>query len=143
MARVSIDIPDQLPFSTELEVRITDINYGNHLANQAVMAIMHEARMRFLKHYGYSEMNLEGVSLIMSDSAIMFKGEAFYGEVLGIEVGPGNLERKGFDIFYRLYSLTSGRMVAIAKTGMVCFDYQKRRTQSLPPAFRQRFEPQP
>lgn len=140
MARIKLDIPDTLPFITEMAVRITDVNYGNHLANDALLGMLHEARMRFLKYYGYSEMNMEGVSMIMADSAIVYRGEAFFGDILQVSVGPADFSNKGFDFLYRMVCPQAQRQIALAKTGMVCFDYKTRKPQPLPQAFRERFE---
>jgi acyl-CoA thioesterase FadM len=140
MGRLRLSLPEHLPFATDLPVRITDINYGGHMANQALLGMMHEARMQFLHHYGYTELSLEGVSLIMADSAIVYLGEAFYGDDLRFELGPGDFSRRGFDLFYRMSCPERAQNIAHAKTAMVCFDYERRQVQSLPEAFRQRFE---
>ncbi|NDG84238.1 MAG: thioesterase, partial [Proteobacteria bacterium] len=62
MPRIKIDLPERFAFSTELSLRITDINYGGHLGNDAVLGLVHEARVRFLKHHGFSETEIGGVS---------------------------------------------------------------------------------
>jgi len=48
MARSRIDLPDSFPFGIDIPVRITDINYGGHLGNDAVLGLVHEARIAFL-----------------------------------------------------------------------------------------------
>jgi acyl-CoA thioester hydrolase len=47
MARVAIDLPEQFPFSAGIAVRISDINYGGHIGYDAIISLIHEARMRF------------------------------------------------------------------------------------------------
>ena len=37
MARVEIELPESFPSAVELEVRVSDLNYGNHLGNDAVL----------------------------------------------------------------------------------------------------------
>ena len=51
MARIKIDMPDNYLFSTTLDVRISDINYANHLSNDSVLSFVHESRVRFLRQY--------------------------------------------------------------------------------------------
>ena len=65
MARIRIEMPEQFPFSTQLPVRITDINYGGHGGNDAILGMIHERRMQYLRSLGYSEMEFEGVGMIM------------------------------------------------------------------------------
>ena len=132
MARIKLSLPENFSFSTQLPVRITDINYGNHLGNDAVLGLLHEARMQFLHSVDYSELNLAGVGMIMADVAIEFKAEAFYGEVLKAYVAAGEFTKIGFDIYYKLVKGETETVVALAKTGMVCFDYQKRKVAAVP-----------
>ena len=33
MGRVKLELPETFSFSTELTVRVTDLNYGGHLGN--------------------------------------------------------------------------------------------------------------
>jgi acyl-CoA thioesterase FadM len=56
MARIKLQLPQQFIFSTLIPVRITDINYGNHVGNDAILSLLHEARMQFLNKAGYTEL---------------------------------------------------------------------------------------
>ena len=134
MARIKIPQPSQYTFTTSLVVRITDINYGGHAGNDAILSMIHEARMRFLTHHGYSELDIAGVGMIMGDVAIEFKGELFYGETVNMHVTAGEFSRVGFDIFYKFEKETEGKTqtVVLAKTGMVCFNYSERKVVGVP-----------
>ena len=139
MARIKLDLPEHFPFATELRVRITDVNYGGHMGNDSLLGLLHEARVRFLGHCGFSELNICGIGLIMADSAIVYKSEAFPGEKLEIAVAVTDFNPYGCDFVYRVTEKTSGREVARAKTGIVFFDYARRKIQPVPPAFRELF----
>jgi acyl-CoA thioesterase FadM len=134
MARVKIKFPleNQL-FSCTISVRITDINYGNHLGNDSVLSIIHEARMQMLQHYGFTELNAGGNSLIMGDVMIAFRGEAFYGDVLTVKVYAEEVTERSFDLLYHIGTVRSGQTIEIAhaKTGMVCFDYHTRKVAEM------------
>lgn len=134
MARVKILLPDKFLFSTAIPLRITDVNYGGHVGNDSILSLIHEARMQFLKEFGLTEMEFGGVGLIMGDVAIEFKNEVFYGDALAIFVTITDFNRAGFDIFYKLIKLNNKKeeLVAIAKTGMVCFDYTKKKIAAVP-----------
>ncbi|MEI6508204.1 MAG: thioesterase family protein [Bacteroidota bacterium] len=139
MARIKLTLPDTFIFKTEIPVRISDINYGNHLSNDAFLTLMHEARMQFLKHFGYTEMNMAGVSLIMADAAIVFKKECFYGDVLIIEITAAEFGTRNFDLYYRFTKKATNELACEAKTGMVCFDYNERKTTEVPEVFKNLF----
>jgi len=136
MPRVKIQLPADFSFRTEIPVRITDVNYGGHVGNDAVLGIIHEARLRFLNHHGYSEMDLGGSGMIMADVAIEFKNEAFYGEEIIASVTASDFQRVSFDIYYILEKITGEKRltIAIAKTGMVCYDYNQKKISNLPEA---------
>jgi len=88
----------------QIPVRIADINYGNHVGNDAFVSIIHEARMQWLKQYGYTELKIEGVGLIMSDLTLEFKNESFYGDIVEVNLGAGEISRVGFELYYRLFA---------------------------------------
>lgn len=139
MARIKFDLPDKFHFSTEIPLRIGDINYGGHLGNDAVLSLVHEARVRFFRSRGWSELDIAGASIIMSDAAVMFKAEAFYGDVLVIDVAVGDMSDAGCDLLYRLTNKDNGKEIARVKTGIVFFDYKARRPSRMPEAFRKAF----
>lgn len=138
MARVKIDLPDKFIFSTNIEVRIGDVNYGGHVGNDSLLSIVHDARLKFLKHFGYTELELDGVSMIMADAALIYKGEAFYGEMLKIEISATDFHKYGFDLIYKITNEKTGKDVCIVKTGMLCFNYETRKIALLPNSTQQK-----
>ena len=140
MPRIKILIPEIFIYSTEMQIRITDINYGGHLGNDSLLSMIHEARVRFLNFLGYSESNVEGVGIIMIDSAIQYKSEGFYGDEILVEIAVNDFSGIGCDIVYRLTNKNSKKEIALAKTGIVFFDYAKRKTATVPPEFKKKIE---
>ena len=136
MARISIDIPKTFAFSTEIKLRISDINYGGHLAHDSILSLTHEARVRFLESLGYSEANIEGLGIILSDAALVYKSEAFYGQTLTIEIAVEEFSKYGCDFIYRLSDSETQKEVARVKTGIVFYDYEKREISRVPQQFK-------
>jgi acyl-CoA thioester hydrolase len=134
MARIKIALPDQFSFTCKIPIRISDINYGNHVGNDAILSIIHEARMQFFNHLGATELEFFGTGLIMADAAIEFKSELFYGDVLIIAVTITEITKIGFDIIYKLEkeSPAGNILAATAKTGMICFDYTAKKLMPVP-----------
>jgi acyl-CoA thioester hydrolase len=135
MARIKIDLPETFSFSTSFAVRITDLNYGAHVGNDTVLSFIHEARVRYLQSLGYSELNLEGVGLIMADAALVFKNEIYYGDELLISIRAVEFSRVGFDLIYKMEKKQADQppvLVAIVKTAMVCFNYDQKKVIPLP-----------
>ena len=140
MARLKIDAPEKYSFVTPFTVRITDLNYGSHVGNDKVLTFLHEARVRYLHSLGYSELDLEGVSLIMADAALIFKSEIYYGDDLLISIQTAECNRVGFDLIYKIEKKTTDQLsiVAIAKTALICYDYRMKKVAGLPDAARQK-----
>lgn len=134
MSRIQIDLPTAWLFQLRLTVRVGDINYGGHLGNDRVLGLAHEARVRWLAAIGLSEQDVGGPGLIMADAGLVFRGEAFLGDVLEISLGATEVRRSGFDLVCRMVRAGDGRDIALVKTGMVCFDYSLRRPARLPQA---------
>jgi len=134
MARIKIELPDNFAFTTHIPVRITDINYGGHAGNDAFLALIHEARMQFLKKCGYTELALAGIGLIMRDVGIEFKEELFYGDLVAISVCATEFTKASFEIYYKLERDINGqrKLVAAAKTGMVGYDYAGKKVAAIP-----------
>jgi acyl-CoA thioesterase FadM len=139
LARIHLDLPNNFDFSTELSIRVSDINYGGHLGHDTILSLTHEARVRMLSKHGFTEMNIDGPGLIISDVVIVYKSEAFYGETLKIEVASRDFSKYGCDFVYKITEKETGREVARAKTGIVFFDYEERKVVSVPERFKEIF----
>jgi acyl-CoA thioesterase FadM len=102
---------------------------GGHVGNDAILSIIHEARMQFFKHFGYTEMQFAGAGIILADAGIEFKTELFYGETLIAYVAAGEFSKVSFDVFYKLEKESQDKkvIVALAKTGVVCYDYENKK----------------
>ncbi len=133
MNRVKLLVPENKIFIAAVPVRITDINYGNHLGNDAFVSIIHEARMQWLHQYGYTELNIEGTGLILADLAVEFKNESYYGDIIEISIAVGEISRVSFELFYQLEAKRNDKAVllALAKTGMVCYDYKVKKITAI------------
>jgi acyl-CoA thioesterase FadM len=139
LARVEIELPQTFPFTTEIPIRIGDVNYGGHLGNDAVLSLAHEARVRLFARHGWTEMDVGGPGIIMVDAAVVYRAEGAWGMTLRVDVAVADLRTRGCDLVYRLSDSTSGKEIARAKTGIVFFDYAARRIVHVPEPFRTTF----
>jgi acyl-CoA thioester hydrolase len=137
MARIKLNIPAHKNFTIDIPVRITDINYGNHVGNDALVSIVHEVRMQWLGCNNYTELNIDGAALIMADLAVEYKAESFYGDTLIVSISISEITKVSFEIFYEITTIRNNKkiLIANAKTGMVCFDYEARKVTVIPSEF--------
>jgi acyl-CoA thioester hydrolase len=137
MARIKIDLPEQFSFSTNITLYLSHMNYGGHLDNALLLTVVSEARARFFQSLGYTELNVEGVGIIVADAALQYRSEAFHGEVMVVEMAAADFNQYGCDLVWRMREQVSQREVARGKTGIVFFDYAARQKAALPERFRQ------
>ncbi len=133
MARIKIELPPVKLTEIKIPVRITDLNYGNHVGNDAFVSIIHEARVQWLTQKGYSELNFANAALIMGDLFVEFKSESFYGDIISVSLFVGEISRVSFELYYQLTAERNGTTVLLAncKTTMICFDYTIKKPVSL------------
>jgi acyl-CoA thioester hydrolase len=134
MNRIKLTMPAIFSFSTELKIRITDLNYGGHVGNDSFLSLIQEARQQFLNKFGYAELDFEGYGLIQSDAAIEYRHELNYGDTVRISVQAVDFDKLGFDLYYLLEIINQAQPILAgkAKTGMICFDYANKKKISIP-----------
>lgn len=139
MARIRIDLPETFDFSTHIEIHISHINYGNHLDNALLLTLVSEARTRFFKSLGYSELDVDGAGIMVADAALQYVSEAHHGEVMTVRMAAGDFNKYGCDLLWQMCEQNSGREVARGKTGIVFVDYDTRTITPVPPGFAAHF----
>ena len=134
MPRLKIELQQKILTSVFIPVRITDINYGNHVGNNSIVEIIHEARVQFFNQHGFTELNIAGTGLIMSELSVEFKNESFYNDVLEIKIFSGEITHVSFELFYEISVNRGGQkiIIALSKTGMVCYNYEIKKVKPVP-----------
>ena len=123
------------PFSTIIPVRITDINYGNHLGHAATIGIFHQARVLFLNKNGFNELNIDSLGLIMVNISCSFKSEAFFNDQLIVHVGIGNFSKTKFEFLCEAVNQKNDKIVASSREEFAFFDYQNNKVCKMPEKF--------
>jgi len=134
--RIKLNPLDHYPQIYETTIEVTDLNYGNHLGNDAVVGIIHRARVHFMNHLGFSEKNLgDGkTGILLSDLVLNYTGEGFLFDALIVESGIGELGTKSFRMFHRI-TTRQNRPIALAETGIVAINLQTRKVVRIPESF--------
>lgn len=140
MARLKLEFPeDQFCFSTQLTVRVTDINAANHLGNDSMISMISEARARFLFEFGVQETEPDGTGIIVTDLATAYRAEAHARDQLLFEVGVMDFNKYGGDVTFRVTRPADGKLVAMAKQGFVFYNYRSAQVVPMPDDFRAKF----
>lgn len=136
MQRIKIDLPQKIIFTTEISVRVYDVNFAGHLSNDSILSMVHEARIMFLKNWGYSEVDTCGAGIIMFDAALQYKSQGYHGDILLFEVTVDNFIKNGCDFFFKITNKATGKEIARAKTGIAFYDYHSNKLVPVPQKFK-------
>jgi acyl-CoA thioester hydrolase len=124
------DNPQSYPYSIEIEVSFRDLDALGHVNNAVYLTYLETAletaRIKYLLDL-LELKRLEALPVIMAEATCVYKSPAFFGERLTVGVGVTRFGGKSFDMAYRIES-GDGRLVAIARTVQVMYDYDAAHT---------------
>lgn len=119
-------------FLYETTVRVGDLNYGNHLAHDRLITILHDARVSFLNKNHMSEIKIvDNIALILVNLNINYTKEAFLGDKLIIRLFNGEIRNTSFDITYKVENIQK-QDIATCSTKMVCVHMMTRKIYKIP-----------
>ncbi len=136
MPRIRLNPPERVVFTTCVDVRVTDLNYGKHLGHMELIGLLHHARAEFLDAHGMTEINVEGRTLLVVDLAVNYRSEAFFGQTLMIDIGMALEGSRGVEISYAVRDQATDVLVAVAQTGVVFADPEARSLVQVPQTLR-------
>ena len=118
------------------EVRVSDINYGGHMGNDRALAVFHDARINFLKHFGYSELNIgENVGVILKEADVKYFAEVFLHDELIVGVKIDKVEGIRWNLNYTATRVSDNKVVFSGNTLMISFNYETKKVSPIPRAF--------
>lgn len=127
-------------FETVMRVRHTEIGLGQHLTMESMVALLTEARSRFLFSKGVKEINSEYQGFIITNIATHFLSRAKAREELLFEIGVQNLHETGGDFIFKVSRMSDASDVAHAVMGFVVYDYRLNKEVPLTGALREAVE---
>lgn len=138
MACVKIPLPDKYIYSTEIPIRIDDINQGNHISHISFIIIMQEARTRFFQSF-FGKCRPDELGYILADLSIMYLRQGHYGQTLRVEIAITELTDKGFELIYKITDTKTGLELARAKTRSLGFNYGQQKVATIPSEIKEKF----
>lgn len=126
-------------FIAHLTIRVYDLNYGGHLANDRVLSLFHEARVQYLQALDVSESDIgNGVALTQTEAYVAYKGEGFLGDQLDISVWIDEFSRTRFRVNYTIVRQKDEKTIATGYTMLAAFDYAARKPKRIPEPFKEK-----
>lgn len=115
-------------YRQKFSLTIRDINYANHMDHLALLAYLHETRVRFLRSLGdFSELDIDGngSGLVVAELSCQYKSECFYGDEIEV---VQQLELSSPLRLFMNYLVYSGgtRLVASARIRVVFLNQSRK-----------------
>ena len=127
---------DKTIYSTELTILVSHLNYGNHMGYDSVLTLVQDARMRWLQEHDMTEADLgSAVGYLVVEAHVYYKAEAFFNDPIQINLYPENVKNRTFELFYEILNLNTNKVVALANTKQIFYDYTNAKVAKKPDNF--------
>jgi acyl-CoA thioester hydrolase len=120
------------------EVTFRDLDVFGHVNNAVYLTYIENARLGYLREALGVE-SLEDLLVILAKVRIDFRSRASLGEVLEIGARVTRIGTKSFDVDHEVRG-PDARLVAVASTTLVTFDYRGDTTMPVPDLWRERIQ---
>jgi acyl-CoA thioester hydrolase len=120
------------------EVVFGDLDAFGHVNNAVYLTYLENARIGYMREVLSIE-SLEDLLVIVAKVKIDFRSRASLGEVLEIGARVSRIGTKSFDLDHEVRG-PDARLVAVASTTLVTFDYRGDTTMPVPDLWRERIQ---
>ena len=138
------DVPGDFAHVHQVDVRLADTDAMGHVNNAFYLTYVEIGRIAYYEEVVGRPMALgahgadEG--MILADIRVTFRTQAYYGETLAIETRVERIGGSSFTMVHRLTAPASrygeARLVAVAESVLVAFDYRADKPIQVPPEWR-------
>lgn len=125
----------QNTYKTIVRVHIGYLNYSGHVGADGFLTILHEARVRYFAFHHLEELNMDGKGTFIIDSYVQYKGEIFHNDELEVEMKITEMEKSGFQIYYKAINVSTGKLIMLARMKMAFVDIRTHRLARIPEIF--------
>jgi acyl-CoA thioester hydrolase len=140
MAKIKLKPRGSYQYQYNTTINVRDVNYGGHLGNDAVVALLQEARLRLLRDLGCSELDLgDGeTGIIMNELAVNYQSEGYLFDEISVLSEITDVKAASFRIQHRV--IRGDTTLALAEVGIVAFNYTSRSISEIPKTFINKLE---
>ncbi|HMQ35648.1 MAG TPA: thioesterase family protein [Chloroflexaceae bacterium] len=118
------------------EVHFRDLDALGHVNNVVYAGWLESARIHY--YLDLMQVPLTEMGLILAELTISYRAPAYFGERLAVGVRVSSLGTKSFVMDYLIVREGDERVIASAKTVLVCYDYRQGVTVPVSEEFRRR-----
>jgi acyl-CoA thioester hydrolase len=142
------DIPGDFAHRHTVEVRLSDTDAMGHVNNARYLTYVEIARVAYYDEVTGNALTIgahgaeEG--MILAVIGMSFRSPAFYGETITVETRVERIGRTSFGMVHRMTAPESrygpARLIAVADSVLVSYDYPEERPIPVPDDWRAAFE---
>lgn len=124
---------------SDAQVRFADTDALGHVNNAVYLNYLEVARVDYLQKV-LSRQDVKDFGVILARCEIDYKSPAFHHETLRVGCRVIELGGSSINMEYRVEDKKTGRLVALAKTVLVTYDYALGRPVRIPQELREKME---
>lgn len=125
--------------ASDAQVRFADTDALGHVNNAVYLNYLEIARVDYLQQV-LGRKDVKDFGVILARVEIDYKSPAFHHETLRVGCRVESLGGSSINMAYRLEDKKTGRLVALAKTVLVAYDYSLGRPVRIPQDAREKME---
>ncbi len=122
-----------MKYTTEIEVRFSDIDAYGHVNNAVYFTYLETARVKFFKEH-LEHLMLEGVLFLIVKAECEYKKPIGLSDTVLITIGVENIGNSSFTLTYKVHDQNS-QIFALGKTVVVSFDAKNQKPIKIPEKF--------
>lgn len=144
----SRDVPGDFAHRCTVEVRLSDTDAMGHVNNARYLTYVEIARVVYYERVTGNALPIgahgaeEG--MILAEIRMTYRSPAFYGETLAVETRVERIGRTSFGMVHRITAPASrygpARLIAVADSILVAYDYREERPIPVPDDWRAAME---
>ena len=123
----------------DVQVRFSDTDALGHVNNAVYLSYLESARVDYLREL-LGARKIEELGVIIARVEIDYKSPAFHHETLRVGCRVEEIGGSSIKMDYRIEDKESGRLVALAKSVLVTYDYVNARVVRVSDEWRQKME---
>lgn len=122
-------------FSEVLSVRMSDLNYANHLDFSSLVKMMGDVRALFFKRNGFDEFNIDGCGIITTDVHVTYKTECYLDDELDFKITVTRTGKIKINLNYLIVNFKKGIEVATGIITLAFYNYERKKPVQIPKEF--------
>ncbi len=119
-----------MAYTTEIEVRFSDIDAYGHVNNALFFTYFETARFKFFKEHLFDSKD-DKMLFLIAKAECEYKKPIDLSDKVFITVKIGNMGKSSFVLHYNLHNEEKGTF-ATGKTTIVCYNSKTQKTEKIP-----------